>query len=55
MLASLRILVADDNETIRNGLCSVLEGGWNRRRAKSRGTQTRHYFSGCFDARVERV
>jgi DNA-binding NarL/FixJ family response regulator len=30
MLASLRILVADDSETIRNGLCSVLEArsGW---------------------------
>ena len=27
---SLRILVADDNETVRNGLCSVLEArsGW---------------------------
>jgi two-component system, NarL family, response regulator NreC len=25
MLSSLRILVADDNETIRNGICSVLE------------------------------
>ena len=30
MTSSLRILVADDNEKIRNGLCSVLEtrDGW---------------------------
>lgn len=30
MPSSLRILVADDNETIRNGICSVLEArsGW---------------------------
>lgn len=30
MPGSLRILVADDNEIIRNGLCSILEArsGW---------------------------
>ena len=30
MLSLLRILIADDNEAIRNGLCSVLESrsGW---------------------------
>ena len=61
----LRILVADDNETITNGLCSVLEArsGWclrpgcgrERGSGKSNRTQSRRSFGGCINAARERI